>query len=85
MSAVAEMEKPETVGEQVRNLLDQLVDTSYLCRMFRRGELTIHLWRRDKGLPVVRIHGEGRDTIRYDRAEVLAWANNRGYRIFPVK
>jgi hypothetical protein len=75
----------ETKGERVRRLLCELVDTSYLCALFRRSDLTIALWRKRKGLPVVRIPGHRRDTIRFDKSEVMDWAITNNIRIFPVE
>lgn len=56
-----------------------------LVKLFRRSELTIHIWKRDKGLPHIRIPGSGRDTIRFDRPSVLTWAKENGKRTFIVE
>ena len=57
--------------------LDGYVTTGFLCGMFSRSELAITNWRLYKGLPYVRIPGDGRDTIRYTLDEVLDWAKDQ--------
>ena len=64
-------------------MFENLLTTSDLCKLFKRGWLTILIWRRDKGLPYVRIPGHKRDTIRFDRKAVLKWAQQTGRRIYP--
>jgi len=65
--------------------LNQYVDTAFLTRLFGRSSLTVLLWRQKKGLPYLRIPGEGRDVIRYDKREVLAWAKIHRVRIRAIK
>lgn len=57
------------------------VTTADLCRMFSRAPLTILKWRQNKGLPYVRIPGDGKDTVRYKLVDVLDWAKKTKRRI----
>lgn len=75
------MAEPTTESNEVYRILEGLVDTEYLAKLFARSEQTIMLWRQHDGLPYVRIPGSGRDTIRYDKAEVLEWARKKGKRV----
>ena len=63
-------DQPERV-----EILNDMLTTADLMSAFDRSEITISIWRARKGLPYVRIKGTSRDTIRYRKAEVLAWAN----------
>jgi hypothetical protein len=78
-------QREETHGELIRRLVAELVDTSYLCRVFNRSDLTVQLWRQNKGLPHVVIKGDKRDAIRYYLPEVTEWAARNNVRIFPVE
>lgn len=62
-------------------ILDNLLTEEDLSRLFRRSKLTIMLWRKD-GLPYVRIKGSHRDTIRFERTEVMVWARKNNKRIY---
>lgn len=76
-------DKPQSVGrtEEFKQWLSRLLTMSDLQRIFRRSELTISGWMKN-GLPVIRIPGQARDTIRFDRDEVLSWAREQGKRLF---
>jgi hypothetical protein len=65
-------------------VIEDLVDTNYVMQLFRRSELTIAYWRKNDGLPYVRIKGNARDTIRFDRKAVLRWAKKNHRRMYPV-
>lgn len=58
----------------VEEVLTGLMTTGEVARLFNRDKQTVNVWRREKGLPFVRIPGDARDTIRYRRAAVLEWA-----------
>lgn len=62
--------------------LNDIVTTGYLCKLFKRGTLTLQNWRNDLGLPYIRIPGDGRDTIRYDLDAVIDWAQKNHKRIY---
>lgn len=64
--------------EKNETILDKMVTTTFLCRMFSRTALTILHWRTHEGLPFVRIKGDGRDTIRFELKRVRAWADRNG-------
>jgi hypothetical protein len=84
---VATMEHPRssTITPELRTTfqswLEGLMTHSDLCRLFKRSELTVMLWRQNHGLPYIRVPGENRDTIRYDREQVIAWARSKGKRL----
>lgn len=68
---------------QNETVLDrELLTTADLCRLFKRAPLTIRHWREKKDLPYVRIPGHARDTIRFVRKDVLAWAKRLGKEVF---
>jgi len=60
----------------------ELLNEGDVARMFRRSKQTIALWRKHERLPYVLIKGEGRDTIRYDRAKIAIWAKQHGKRLY---
>lgn len=62
--------------------ISTLMTHSDVCRLFRKSELTIMLWRQNDGLPAIRIPGESRDTLRYERNAVMSWAKAKGKRVF---
>jgi len=55
--------------------LDDMLTLSDVKEMFGMSEMTIRKWRRDHGFPTTVISGKMRHTVRFDRANVLAWAN----------
>lgn len=59
-------------------ILTQYLTSGDLARLFARTPLTILNWRRGESLPYVVIPGEGRDSIRYDLAAVVRWAERNG-------
>lgn len=70
---------------EVVTIVDDMVTTNYLCRLFNRGVLTIMHWRQHSGLPYIRLKGEGRDAIRYNKTDVMEWARSTGKRIYRVR
>jgi phage terminase Nu1 subunit (DNA packaging protein) len=66
---------------RVNNRYDGLLTVRDLAELFDRTEQTIYLWCRTQGLPVIRIKGAKRDTIRFDLAKVVDWAMKRRKRI----
>ncbi len=72
-------------GKEVFRILgEELVGLDYVKKLFRRGELTIMLWRKKKSLPYVRINGDSRPSIRFDPAELQDWAKKNKVRTFLV-
>lgn len=55
---------------------NELWTTEDLGAVFDRTPMTIHLWARDRGLPVIRIgrSDSRRPLCRYVPGDVLAWA-----------
>lgn len=75
-------EEATWVRQKAREWLASLLTMQQVQKLFRRSELTISLWIKNDGLPVVRIEGDKRDTLRFDRAEVSQWARDKGKRIY---
>lgn len=71
------------IEEQTENvtILENYVTTKYVAKLLSRTELTIHHWTKKEGLPYIRIPGDGRDTIRYDKQAVIQWATQTGRRV----
>lgn len=72
------------MSDTAEEVLSGFVTEGYLRKLFKRGGLTINLWRRDKALPFVRIPGDGRDAIRYRLDEVKQWAKENDKRVYAV-
>lgn len=53
----------------------ELLTTKEVALFFDVSPQTITLWRDHKGLSCIRISGDHRDTIRYDRKTVEKWAS----------
>ena len=70
----------QTTVKPAVEILEGLVTTQYLCKLFQRSPLTIFMWRSREGLPYVRVPGAARDTIRYRLEAVLEWARGKGKR-----
>ena len=64
-----------------KNTKNELLTTIDLERMFEVTSMTIYNWRKTKALPEVRIPGHQRDTIRFNKSDVLAWAEKNGVTI----
>ena len=66
-------------------ILGDLLTSRDVAALFDRTELTVLLWRRSHNLPYVRIKGNRRDTIRYRRSDLRAWAekNDRQMKLEP--
>lgn len=60
-------------------LTNDLLTTKNLCGLFKRGEMTIYLWRRNKNLPFIQVGGGTRPLIRFKKKDILKWAkqNNK--------
>jgi hypothetical protein len=58
----------------MRKQLDCLLTTVDLCAIFDRNEMTIYLWRKNRGLPVVKIASDHKPVVRFDWRSVRAWA-----------
>lgn len=63
--------------------LDQLWTTQDLCSRFASEPtaMTIFTWRRDRGLPFIKVPGTKRDTIRFVPNDVKAWARKNGLKL----
>ena len=57
-------------------VMNEYVTMQTVCAMFNRSAESIILWRKHKGLPYIRIPGDGRDTIRFDRLAITKWAKD---------
>jgi hypothetical protein len=58
--------------------LDKLITAAEVRRALGISTMTLHIWRRRRGLPTVVIPGEGRNTIRFLPDEVADWAKQNG-------
>jgi hypothetical protein len=70
-------------GAVESSLIEDLLTSEDLCRIFRKTPLTIINWRKG-GMPTVIIRGSKRNTIRFRRNDVMKWAQENGKRIYPV-
>jgi hypothetical protein len=84
MVAVMKQPKKKSTGTLVRELVAKLWTMDDVQRLFRRSELTVALWVKNHGLPVVRIPGQSRDSIRFDPTEVKAWAKTNGKTVYET-
>jgi hypothetical protein len=50
----------------------------------RESEMTIQLWRKNNGMPFIRIPGVAREGIRFLFEDVEQWASKRKKRIYWV-
>jgi hypothetical protein len=83
MEAISSVKSEERMPkEALLRYLNSLWTLQDLMVLFDRKELTIHLWIKNESLPVVRIPGDKRDSIRFDRDDVLRWARTKKKRIF---
>lgn len=73
------VKKHETAPVEV---LEGLVTSRTLEKIFRRGGLTILHWRQEQGLPFVKVPGDARDTIRFRIEAVKKWAKAHNKRMF---
>ncbi len=67
--------------ETVEPYFTSLLTVPDLTRMFGVTPMTIHNWRKDRGLPAVVIPGYARPTIRFQLPAVIAWARREGVSI----
>jgi hypothetical protein len=81
MSTIAEAVNVNGTLPANCEVLEGLVDTNYLMRMFNRSDLTIIKWRQEHGLPYVQISGEGRPAVRYRLDRVRRWARSQGRKV----
>jgi len=63
-----------TTTSNLQARLASLMTTRDVADMFGVTSMTVHLWRMNRGLPVIVIPGDTRPAIRYDRADVVSWA-----------
>ena len=68
-------------GTKIQEAVDELLTEKQVAGMFSASTQTIIAWRKDFGLPVVRITGDERDTIRYNEQDVREWAEKYGKKI----
>lgn len=68
-------------SNKLQEQLNSMLTTADLCRMFQKTPMTIHLWRKNKGLPAVVIPGGKRPTVRFVAKDVIRWAKKNGYEI----
>src|SRR5674476_878434 len=58
-----------------------LLTTQDLVDAFGTTEVTIYKWRNMHGLPAVSLPGRSRDSVRFVKADVVAWAKQHGIKI----
>jgi hypothetical protein len=62
-------------------VMDDLLTTADLMRMFDICNMTVFNWRKEHGLPFIVIPGHARHIIRYEKNKVLKWASENGKEI----
>lgn len=73
---MSELEK-----QQLLKQLAKLWTVQDLKRYLNKSHMTIHNWRRERGLPYIEIKGDIRSTIRFVPREVKAWARKNGHQL----
>jgi hypothetical protein len=73
---MSDMEKQELL-----KLISKLWTVQELKRRMNKSNMTIHNWRRERGLPYIEIKGDVRSTIRFVPNEVRAWARKHGQKL----
>lgn len=66
---------------QLQEQVDQLLTSHDLCKLFDITPMTLHTWRKDKGLPAIEIRGgdvDIRPAIRFHPDDVREWARLKG-------
>jgi hypothetical protein len=58
-----------------------LLTTRDLVDAFGTTEVTIYKWRQIRGLPFIILPGRSRDSIRFVKTDVEAWANQLDLKI----
>mgnify|MGYP003815892779 CR=1 FL=1 len=56
----------------------KIISRKEVMALFGKSELTIMKWQQNKGLPYIRIPGDKRDTIKFDKEAVVAWGKANG-------
>lgn len=60
-------------------VLEDLVTSKYLEKIFKVTPMTLYNWRKHRGLPVITIPGsDTKKPIRFDKQKVQAWALVQG-------
>ena len=70
-------------SKKLQSELDKLWTCQDLRRRLRVKDrapsmMTIHLWRKHKGLPSIVIKGDSRPSVRFVPEEVRSWAKQAG-------
>lgn len=69
------------VEEQNREVLRGLSTVSEISEMLGVSRITIHTWRKYRGLPYVVIPGDTKNAIRFRKKDVLEWAREKGVKV----
>ena len=59
--------------------VDDLLTSAEVCKMFNVTPMTLYNWRQRKDFPFVTIRGTTTDAIRFNRDDVVTWAQNTGH------
>ena len=60
--------------------LENCITINQAKQLFRRTEMTIYLWRRDKGMPYIQLPGGKLKSVRFDVDKILKWAKTLNIR-----
>jgi len=69
-------------SHQIQRLLNDLLTTRDLTRMFKKTSMTISLWRRQRGMPAIVLQFGRRNVIRFVARDVQEWARKNKIPIF---
>jgi hypothetical protein len=67
--------------QRIEHELTSYLTVQDLVQMFGRTGMTVHNWRKHRGLPTVVIPGHARSTLRFRLHDVMAWARDNDIRI----
>ena len=59
-------------------ILGNLLTVTSIKRLFDRTDVTLYVWRKQRGMPYVKIPGDRKPGIRFDVEAVCAWADDNG-------
>lgn len=63
-----------TTTKELQKSVSKCWTVQHLEKLFGCTSMTIHNWRRDRGLPAVVIPGDGRPALRFVPIDVIDWA-----------
>lgn len=68
-----------------------VLDTHQVCQLLRKTPMSIHRYRKDKGMPFFHVEtslkpADGKKPpVRFYMEEVIAWANGQNLPWFPLE